>query len=175
MRRLAVLLFAVAAVAACTATRTQPEFAWDKTASFAYVKTFAWYDGPPFEYPHGGSIADGRFIDEHVRKAVEAALERKGFQRVAEGSSDIHVTYHTSATGLVDHDVWGRYGWWSPYVHVASTYQKTGALALDFRDGDKKLLWRGVVSGVVGSNLEEVTETIESAVADLLENFPPRP
>ena len=172
MKRLALLL--LVAAAGCTKTPA-PEFAWDKAASFTNIKTFAWYDGPPFQYPHGGSIVDGRFIDEHVRRDVEAEMARKGYRKAEGGAPDIFVTYHTSPEGIVDHDVWGQYQWWSPYVHVASAYYKEGSLALDVRDGGKKLVWRGVVTRIVGRNPEELAETITRAVSDLLKSFPPPP
>src|SRR5262249_26548680 len=48
------------ALAACTKSPS-PEFAFDKAASFADLKTFAWFDGEGFQFPRGGSIVDGRF------------------------------------------------------------------------------------------------------------------
>lgn len=175
MKKLAVLAaLALGAAAGCSKTPA-PEFAWDKAASFANVRTFAWYDGPPFQYPHGGSIVDGRFIDEHVRRDVEAELARKGYRKEEGGAPDIFVTYHTSPDGIVSHDVWGQYDWWSPYVPMGSVTYAEGTLALDIRDGGKKLVWRGVVSRVVGNNPEKLAEAIERAVLDLLKNFPPLP
>ena len=178
MKRLSILLLAAAAAATATGcsspNKQPPTFAWDKTASFAGVKTFAWHDGPPFQFPRGGSIVDGRFVDEHVRRDVEAELARKGYRKVEGATPDIYVTYLTGAGGIVDHDVWGHYGWWSPYqVYMGSNVEKEGSLALDIRDATKKLLWRGVIVRVVGKNPEDFAETIDRAVRDLLKNFPP--
>lgn len=175
MRRLAVLLLVSAAAACSSPNKQPPTFAWDKAASFASIKTFAWYDGPPFEYPRGFSIVDGKFVDTHLRGDVEAELARKGYRKAETGTPDIFVTYITSPGGIVDHDVWGSYNWWSQSVYVASHYYKEGVLALDIRDPGKKLIWRGVVSRIVGRNPEEVAATIEHAVQTLLENFPPSP
>jgi hypothetical protein len=175
MRKLVILLAAAVASAGCGAGPPQPEFAWDHAASFANVKTYAWYDGPPFQYPHGGGIVDGRFIDEHVRRDVEAELGRKGYVKADGGSPDIFVTYHTDPAGIADRDVWGQYSWWSPYIHVGTAYEKSGALALDVRDPGKKLVWRGMVARSIGNNPEDVARAIEKAVADLLKNFPPPP
>jgi ABC-type glycerol-3-phosphate transport system substrate-binding protein len=175
MKRLALLLIVIAAAAAGCSNKPPPTFAWDKAASFASIKTFAWHDGPPFEYPRGMSIVDGAFIDKHVRADVEAELARKGYRKAEAGAPDIFVTYITSPGGIVDHDVWGSYNWWSQSIYVASNYYKEGVLALDIRDPGKKLIWRGVISRIVGRNPEEVADTIEHAVQTLLKNFPPAP
>ena len=172
MKRIAILLPVLLAVAACHSD-PPPQFAWDKAVSFASVKTYAWYDGPPFKYPQGGGMVDGRFIDDHVRRAVEKELARKGYSKVDSGTPDVFVTYHTSQDSIVDHDVYGAYGWWSPYIHVASNYYKEGTLALDIRDPSKKLVWRGMLGTFIGRNPEELNDRIEKSVAKLLEKFPP--
>ena len=38
------------------------------------MKTYAWYEGPNFQIPHGDSIIDGQFIDRTVRQAVDESL-----------------------------------------------------------------------------------------------------
>lgn len=173
MKRLLALVLLVAATS-CTRP-PPPEFAYDKAATFANLKTFAWYDGPEFKYPRGGSVVDGRFIDEHVRKDVDAELTRKGYQKVVGGAPDIFVSYATSADGIVDHDVYGAYSWWSPAIYVSSTYDRMATLTLDVRDRGKKVIWRGAISRTAGQNPEKVGEAIEKAVAELLKNFPPVP
>ena len=84
------LMSALAGTLAC-AGKPEINFAWDKTASFANLKTYAWYTDPKFQMPHGGSIVDGRFVDERVRAAVERDLEKKGYVKGQEGTADIHV------------------------------------------------------------------------------------
>jgi len=172
MRRLAFLCLVLAAAAACPG-KPAPQFAWDHAASFASVKTYSWYDGPPFQYPSGSSIVDGKFVDQHVRRDVDAEMARKGYVKIDTGTPDVYVTYATGAEGVADRDVWGQYTWWSPYVPVGTAYEKEGSLALDFRNPDKKLIWRGFVVGRVGRNPEELARAIERAVQDLLKNFPP--
>jgi len=173
MKRLAVLLVAAAAIA-CSKL-PPPEFAYDKTASFANLKTFGWYEGKEFKYPRGGSVVDGRFIDEHVRKDVEAELTRKGYQKVGGGSPDFFVSYSTSADGIVDQDIYGAYSWWSPAVYVSTAYDRWATLTLDVRDSGKKLIWRGAISRTAGENPEKVGDAIQKAVGVLLTNFPPAP
>ena len=175
MKRFAILLAVGVAAAACGTKRPPPQFAWDKAAAFAAVKTFAWLDEPPFQYPHGGGMVDGRFVDEHVRRAVEKELGRKGYTKAEGGAPDVFVMYHTSQDGIVDHDTWGSYAWWSPQIYAGSTAYMQGSLAIDVRGSDKKLLWRGMVGGTVGRNPEELADTIDRSVAQLLAKFPPPP
>src|SRR5262249_19190352 len=108
-----ILLFAAAA--ACSRAPA-PQFAWDTSASFAAVRRYAWYDGPPFQYPSGSSIVDGKFVDQHVRREVDAEMARKGYVKTDAGTPDVYVTYTTSPEGVADRDVWGQYSWWSPFV-----------------------------------------------------------
>jgi hypothetical protein len=172
MKRLLVGLSLLAAAAACTKT-PPPEFAWDKAASFSNLKTFAWFEGEGFQYPRGGSIVDGRFIDENVRRDVEEALARKGFRKDDSGSPDFFVTYHVGSAGVSDRDVYGSYSWWSPVIYVGSVYERHGTLVLDVRDRSHKLVWRGAITRDSGQNPKEVGEAIEKAVTELLQKFPP--
>lgn len=173
MKRLAIFLAVAAAAAGCTAHAPTTQFAWDHAATFAGVKTFAWYDGPPFVYPHGGGMVDGRFIDEHVRKAVEKELGKKGYTKSAGGSPDIFVTYATSPEGIVQQDKFGSYHYWSGTIYLSSKWEKEGTLALDIRDSGMKIVWRGVYTGMIGTNPEQLNDKIEGAVDKLLAKFPP--
>jgi Domain of unknown function (DUF4136) len=172
MKRLVILLGA-ALVACATGTNPPPQFAWDKTVNFAGARTFAWWDGPPFKYPQGGGMVDGRFVDENVRRAVEKELARKGYTKTDGGSPDFWVMYATSPEGIVSQDKWGTYNSWSGTINITTQYEKEGTLALDIRDSGKKVVWRGVILRTIGRNPEELTDRIEGAVAKLLEKFPP--
>ena len=171
MKKLAWILV-LAAAAACSRAPA-PQFAWDTSASFATFTTYAWYDGPPFQYPGGSSIVDGKFVDQHVRRDVDAELAAKGYVKTDAATPDMYVTYTTSPEGVADRDVWGQYSWWSPFVPVGTQYEKEGSLALDIRSPDKKLIWRGFLVRGVGRNPEDVASAIRSAVQKLLKNFPP--
>lgn len=171
MRILALL--AIAGALACAGKPTLV-FAADPAARFENLKTFAWYDDPKFQMPHGGSIVDGQFIDRNVREAVEKHLRKKGFEPARSGNADLYVSYHTEATGVVSQDEFGGYDWWTGTIVVDSRYQKKGALTLDIRDSSKKLVWRGSKETIVGTNPEALARDIDDAVRDLLSRFPPQ-
>jgi hypothetical protein len=174
-RRLAVLLLAATSLA-CVHRNPAPDFAYDHTASFANLATYAWYDAPGWQMPGGFSVVDGQFIDRHVREDVDAALQKKGLRKVEDGA-DIYVGYTTNPAGVMSQDKWGVYTWWSwSYIGYAGTkYRKQGTLVLDVRDGQKKLIWRGARTMMIGTNPEEIARDIKKAANLLLASFPPLP
>ena len=170
--RLLALVALLAGTLACAGKPTLV-FASDPAARFQNLKTFAWYDDPDFQMPHGGSIVDGRFIDQHVREDVEKDLRAKGFEPAGSGKPDFYVSYHTDAEGVVSQDKFGGYNWWSGTIVVGAKYQKKGSLTIDIRDRGYKLVWRGAKSAIVGTSPEAVARDIDRAVGDLLSKFPP--
>ena len=171
MRRISVL-FLVLAIAC--AGKPELHFAWDHAASFANLKTWAWFDDPKFQMPGGFSIVDGRFVDEHVRAAVAKELGKKGLTKT-EGKADLYVSYATRPDGVVSQDKWGSYDWWSGTIVVGAKHQKQGTLTLDIRDSSDKLIWRASKMAILGRNPDAVARDIDDAVDDLLSKFPPPP
>jgi hypothetical protein len=169
----ALLGAAMALVSACAGKPTI-NFAYDHAASFQGLKTYGWFDDPNFQMPGGNSIVDGRFVDEHVRAAVEKELAKKGYTK-SDSTPDIYVSYSTNAAGVASQDKFGRYAWWSQTLVGGTKYQKEGSLVLDVRDRDKKLVWRGFKQAIVGTNPEALARDIDDAVDDLLGKFPPKP
>ena len=173
--RLPALAALLGAALACAHKNPPPDFAYDHAASFVDLKTYAWFEDPAWEMPKGGGIVDGRFIDEHVRAAVDENLRKKGLRQIESGDPDIYVAYHTDGAGVLSQDKWGVYTWWNmAYVGYAGTkYRKQGSLVLDIRDRSKKLVWRGARTAMLGTNPEELAKDIDRAVALLLASFPP--
>jgi hypothetical protein len=161
-------LFAVA----CRGTHPKPVFAYDHKATFADLKTWAWYDDPTFKIPHGDSIIDGAFLDGHIRSAIEDALRKKGYEKVNPTNATMLVAYHTGDTGVGEHDEFGNYEWWSGYV-VATNWEKERTVTIDIRNGTRKLVWRGQIARLEGSNPEGVAKELNREVATLLSHFPP--
>lgn len=171
MKRFRIPLLLWAVVLAACAGRPELRFASDPQAQFSGIKTWAWFD--EIEVPRGGGTVDGQFIDQRVRQAVEADLAKKGLRPATEGRPDIYVAYTVDVNGLFTRDRWGSYSWWAPYAYHGVETRKIGALALDIREADRKLIWRGAYTGLVGTNPEAVGRDIDGAVSSLLAKFPP--
>lgn len=175
--RLAALAALFSTALACAGKNPPPDFAYDRAASFANLQTYAWFDDPDWKMPGGGSIVDGRFVDEHVRQAVNENLQKKGLRLLESGDPSIYVAYHTDPGGVLSQDKWGVYSWWNmAYVGYAGTkYRKQGNLVLDIRDANKKLVWRGIRTAMLGTDPDGIARDIDKATALLLASFPPPP
>jgi hypothetical protein len=174
LRRLFFLLpVTVIFAPACAGTHPAPQFAWDPKADFTPMKTFAWYDGPGFQMPHGDSIIDGRFIDQHVRSAVDQALEKKGFQKVDAASASMFVSYGTGDTGVASEDKDPNYEWLTGYA--VTMYEKERMVTINIRNQAKKLVWRGSITRLEGENPDAAGRELNSEIGTLLDKFPPPP
>ncbi len=174
-RRLVLVSFAAAAVlsAACAGTHPAPQYAWDPKADFAPLKSYAWYEGPGFQMSHGDSIIDGRFIDMHVRSAVDEALAKKGFQKTDAASASLLVSYGTGDTGVADQVKDFNYAWMTGYENMM--YEKSRLVAITMRDQAKKPIWIGSITRLEGENPEAAGREIHHEIDVLLDHFPPAP
>jgi hypothetical protein len=171
----AATLAALTGALACAHKNPPPDFAYDHATSFEGLSTYAWYEDPTWKMPQGNSIVDGQFIDRHVREAVEAALQKKGYRKIEGGAPTFFVAYHPDAAGVVSQDKYGVYSWWTwSYVDYYGTkYRKQGMLALDVRNAGRELIWRGTRIAMVGTNPDALAGDIDKAVKLLLSEFPP--
>jgi hypothetical protein len=159
--------------AACVGTHPPPQYAWDPKENFAPLKTYAWYDGPGFQPPHGDSIIDGQFIDRRIRTAVDRELGGKGFQKVEPASASMFVSYSSGDTGVADEIKDPNMDWLTGYADTM--YEKERAVIIDIRDSGKKLIWRGSITRLEGQNPDAAGREIDHEVAVLLGKFPPAP
>jgi hypothetical protein len=175
LARLGSILLAVALALACSST-APPQSSYDHEANFGALKTFGWYADPAEDKGVGSAIVDTRFVEVNVKKDVTEVLKKKGFQpAAADATPDFFADYHTRAAGILSRDVYGAYAWWSMPVYMGTQSQREAVLAIDFRDGNKKLIWRGWVSKLVGSSPEKIARQIRSSVEEILAKFPPAP
>jgi len=157
---------------ACAGTHPKPVYAWDHSANFTVMKTWAWYNDPTFHVPHGDAIIDGAFLDGHIRSAIDDALRHKGYEKVKDDLATMLVAYHTGDTGVGERDEFGDYEWWSGNV-IATDWEKERTVTIDIRNKDRKLVWRGQIDRLEGSNPDGVARELNHEVAVLLSHFPP--
>ncbi len=157
---------------ACAGTHPKPVYAYDHTVSFIGMTTYAWYEDPKFKIPHGDSIIDGAFLDSHIRSAVDDALRKKGYLKVDPAHAALLVAYNTGDTGVGEHDEYGNYEWATGYV-VATNWEKERTVTIDIRNNGRKLIWRGSIDRLEGSNPDGVARELDHEVGTLLGHFPP--
>jgi Domain of unknown function (DUF4136) len=170
--RIALAPLCAALALACTHL-PPPQSSWDHEANFANLKSFDWYADPAEDKTIGSAVVDTRFVDDHVKKDATATLQKKGYSPAAGGAADFYLDYHTRAAGVISRDKYGAYAWWGMPVYMGSQNYKEVILAIDVRDRDKKLIWRGWLTKIAGSSPEAIARQIEKAVDQILAMFPP--
>ncbi len=158
--------------AACAGTHPKPVYAWDHSAAFATMKNWAWYDDPTFHVPHGDAVIDGAFLDGHIRSAIDTALRHRGYDKVNANNATMFVGYHTGDVGVSERDEFGNYEWWTGAV-VATDWEKERTVTVDIRNHDHKLVWRGQIERLEGSNPDAVARELNREINTLLSHFPP--
>ena len=176
MKKVLASLALTAAVLSGCAGAPQYHYAFDPAFQFTPPKTYAWYDDPDFKMPGGGAVVDGRFIDENIRRAIDETLQKKGVQPAAAGATpDIYISYSTRAEGASSQDRVSGYVWWSGLYETSTKYRQGGTLWINIRDSERKLIWRGLKSALLGTNPDALRRDIEKAVSELLAEYPPPP
>jgi len=182
MKRLSLSL-AIACVivlSACSTLRVGEDF--DHQASFTRYHSYNL-----MEREHHGTA--NPLVVQRARDAIEAELKRKGFAAAATAEqADLIVDFtigsrdRTDIESFPSSDVasgwWDARGWWEPYwgngVDVR-TY-KEGTLSIDVFDSrTHRPVWHGwAKKELTRSDLEHSEAPIQTAVAAVLKNFPPR-
>ena len=168
---LAVLLPALAA-----AQKTTYDF--DKTATFAEYRTYAFKDGTSTGDP---------LVDARIVSALEDQLTLKGLSKTTT-SPDVYVVFHMAFDKEKDIStfssgpLYGGYGWgwgggWgSTHTDVRVREILVGTLAVDIVDAkQRKVAWRGLGTKEVDTDAspEERDKSIAKAVAKIMRHFPP--
>jgi uncharacterized protein DUF4136 len=166
----------------CASNPTQPHTMRDPQADFASFKTFGW-DVTESAQGQGQPIS---IVDSNIRAAISSELKRKGYEEATGGSlPDIFLQYETGKAEMVKSNPFrigvgvGSYGN-SGGVGVGTSSAATrnvteGMLVLRVIDPARKAeVWNGRVSRELGKGGTPDPGLIQSAVADLLTDFPSR-
>lgn len=149
-------------------------------ADFSKYSTYAWLPAPTTGDPR----VDNALVEGRIKAAVDQELAAKGYRQVAADQATFWVGYHLSVEGRMDVNTvnsyygygWGR-GYYRPgYTDTQVTYYDQGTLLIDVVDAQaKELAWRGSAEAEVRREMspEDRTARINSAVAKILERFPP--
>jgi hypothetical protein len=145
---------------------------FSKYHSFAFLKT-------------GIDRAKINDIDKRrIIKNIKSQMLAKGF--VVSENPDLLVSIYTKSVENIDVDenyLGYGFGWggWSPWYWGAGgaftvSRSTKGVLYIDLIDAEKKeLVWQGVGSGYLSSDVERKEELIKEFVTAIMEKYPPNP
>ena len=172
-----------------TGCKTTPNYDYDNSVNFSHLKTYAWVveskpSNDSTEY-FKSDINNKRIIG-----AIEQQLHSKGFRKVAPAHASILVNFHTTIMKKRERDVanthpyywnFGRSSYgshWGLHMNLNSLQRgyKEGSLIIDIIDKNKQLIWRGSDETRLNkkSTPQKRLEKVNTAVNDILLNFPPK-
>jgi Domain of unknown function (DUF4136) len=186
---LVVVVLVAAAGMALDAAKTDITANFDKTFSFAGLRTWAWHPDGAGEVKMAVSSGDnpqrvaGR-VDPIILPAVERELKTRGFTKT-EGAADLQVHYYVLATVQTSSQYMGQFiapipEWGIPPFAPITTAVEIfpfGTLLIDITSPAKKaIVWRGSAQRKI--DLEkpdsERRAVLERAIHDLISRFPPK-
>ena len=169
MNRLSTLLASISlGVAAGCATLPPVDHDFDPDTDFSALHGYAW--APSADLQLDDDRINVLALSGRIERAVSASLSSRGFSKVDRAKADFLVTYSVGLEDRVHHfdsvpERWGDDGAWD-YEY------KVGTLVISFTEpGTERVLWRGALQSEVDRNTPGAR--VESAVARILEGFPP--
>ncbi len=176
--RLFIIVFILGFIVGC-ATPLVVDYDYDTTYDFTRLKTYDWLPSPT-----GSQMEE--LTEKRLQHAVETQLGAKGYSRSAEspdflialqGIKKTETSGSTAVGASIGVPVGGR---GSMSVGVGKSkprIKQEGTLILDFLDRkDNTKIWQGTAKAAIQpkGSPEEQQQRINSVVAELLKNFPPR-
>jgi hypothetical protein len=170
------LLLLALATGGCTAVGV--EFAEDE--DFSGYRTWAWL--PRLEPPDDPFAEEADVLALELERQTEAALARRGFERIEEGEADFYVTYHLELTKEIVYSNETQPEQLVSSLNEGPSYAVTGSkkrkrvyerghLVIDVADGeDRQLVWRGTTESKYRGSWKPHAR---AAVFGILDHFPP--
>ena len=166
-------LILIITLSSCTTVRVASDY--DQKANFNQYKSFAFFK-PGIDKAEISDLDKKRIL-----RAIEADMTAKGF--VKSDNPDMLVSIFTKTRENINvyqnNWNWGWYGWgwnpwwWGPNYNTVSRV-KEGTLYIDLIDASKKeLVWQGMGTAALSSNVEKKQERINEIVTAILSKYPP--
>jgi hypothetical protein len=165
MKKMFGIALAVLGLAASLSAQ-QVHYKIDGKADFAKFKTYKWLEVP-------GELAKlDDLLARELLSAVEAGLAAKGLTKVDSDTADLHINYHAAASQDVPIDIYTMIG-----GTAEASILTVGSVSVEMYEGSTNhLVWRGVVTRTIhpGATADRRQKGIETSVAMLLKNYPPK-
>lgn len=197
LRSAASLVLATILISGCNTISTSSDYV--RGTNFSSLKTYNWVT---VDQPVTGDIrVDNTLVDSRIRKAIEANLSAKGYEKLTSGDPDFLVSYQAAIEGKLDVttvsmpysvpsiDPRGNYRGGAYYgggfYGSAFAYGGSETFVSQYDEGSvfidivnpktKKIMWRGIGKATV---LEKATPEkrearINEGVTKILSEFPP--
>jgi hypothetical protein len=163
-------LFFVFCLTSCNTVKVAADY--DKDINFDTYKTFAFFKT-------GIDKAEINDIDKRrILRAIETELLAKGYTKSE--NPDVLISIFTKSQQRVDvynnnwgYGAWGYGAWgWNRPVNISTSTE--GTLYIDVIDNSKKILiWQGMGTGYLSTNIEKKEERISEFVSKVMEKYPP--
>ena len=162
-----IIISVVISLAGCSTISVTQDY--DPGYDFSKLKTFEF-----LPIPEDAGI--DQLNAKRLGEAIKTNLIAKGYTLSEE--ADFGIALHFGQQTKTDVQSYNYHygGWWGSEEGVQVTQYDEGTLVIDFIDMAKnELVWRGTGSGVISQSpsIEERTENINKAVAQILAQFPP--
>ena len=146
---------------------------FDKDFNFGSLKTFSFKEqrrGPRDELKTN-SLEAGR-----IQEALTSQLEKNNFQLKTDGEPDFLVAYYARSkdkTEIVAFDYGFPRRWrWGLGADIWTRNYTQGSVMMDVIDAKtNQLVWRGVVTDVLGKSPDQTEKQINKASAELVKHF----
>jgi hypothetical protein len=178
---LAVAIAWLAAPARSGAANTRIKVEYDKTFSFAGLRTWTWHpDGAGDVRLAVSSQDDPKRVAARVDPVIVPAVERemiaRGFRQTT-GSADVYVHYYALATIGQSAQYHGQFVPAVPDWGLPPFAPSTSALSIDVTStAAGQIIWRGAAERTIDLERpdDQRREVLERAIRDLLRKFPPK-
>jgi hypothetical protein len=187
MKKITIVLLAFLFFAAsCSSVKINNQ--WDKEVDFATFKTYSLY---PWDQQNEKILND--YDKMTILGAIKNEMNSRGYKHVEKNGELIISTFviieeKTSYQSYNNHYAgwagygggWGYYGapgyyggGLTPYSTVYSTDYNQGTLIIDiFRLKDKKLIWQGIASGEVQTDLAKRDKRLPMTISQVFRRYP---
>jgi hypothetical protein len=138
---------------------------FSRSADFDHYHTYSWI----------GVKAGNQLLQDRIMRAVDSQLSAKGWSKVATGG-DASVSAFGSTKDQPNMQILDALPGWDWGGIEGSTFESTpvGTLVIGIFDSQsKKLIWRGRDNQVLSGKPQENEGKLDSAVKEMLEQFPP--
>lgn len=169
-----IILFLVSILTSCSSVYVNTDY--DKKANFAAYKTYA-YNKSSIDKLEVSDLDKKRIL-----YAIDAVMPTKQFSKSENPDVLINIfTKERERVNVYNNMGWGYgFGWgWGPGWGMGMGFTQTtttpeGTLYIDIVDAKtKELVWQGIGTGYLTTNVEKKDERIAEFVTKILEKYPP--